>query len=121
MSGSARTEASRRAEPGRRDVIVAIIFYSLCSSLMLVVNKLAMMSYRVPAVVNLLQLSTCSVFIWMIGQVGYKTDALTLEHAKPYAIYVCAFAGSIYANMKALAASNVETIIVFRACSPFCT
>jgi len=29
-----------------------------------------------------------------------------------------AFVSAIYANMKALASSNVETVIVFRACSP---
>ena len=67
---------------------------------MLVVNKLAMMSYRVPAVVNLLQLFTCSVFIYVIGFAGVKTDPLKMEFAKPYAIYVCAFASGIYANMK---------------------
>eukprot|EP00037_Helgoeca_nana_P025982 m.289300 g.289300 ORF g.289300 m.289300 type:complete len:314 (+) comp27105_c0_seq1:37-978(+) len=110
-----------KGEASRRDVVVSVIFYSICSSMMLVVNKLAMMSYRVPAVVNLLQLTACTIFIYAIGAVGVKTDPLKMEYAKPYAIYVCAFAGSIYANMKALAASNVETIIVFRACAPFCT
>jgi len=89
--------------------------------MMLGVNKLAMMSYRVPAIVNLLQLISCTVFIYIIGFAGVKTDPLRMEYAKPYAVYVCAFASGIYANMKALAASNVETIIVFRACAPFCT
>ena len=84
---------------------------------MQVVNKLAMMSYQVPAVVNLLQLSTCTVFIYMISALGVKTDPMRMEFAKPYAIYVCAFAAGIYANMRALAATNVETVIVFRCVS----
>lgn len=33
-------------------------------------------------------------------------------------IYVLAFAGGVYANIRALAGSNVETIIVFRSCTP---
>ena len=43
-----------------------------------------------------------------------------LASARPYALYVCAFAAGIYSNMRALAVSNVETIIVFRACTPMC-
>ena len=37
---------------------------------------------------------------------------------RAYALYIGAFVLSIYANMKALALSNVETVIVFRACVP---
>ena len=33
-------------------------------------------------------------------------------------MYIVAFVAAIYANMQALAHSNVETVIVFRACSP---
>jgi GDP-mannose transporter len=33
-------------------------------------------------------------------------------------LYIVAFVAAIYANMQALAHSNVETVIVFRACSP---
>jgi drug/metabolite transporter (DMT)-like permease len=37
---------------------------------------------------------------------------------KAYSMYVVAFVAAIYANMQALSHSNVETVIVFRACSP---
>jgi GDP-mannose transporter len=33
-------------------------------------------------------------------------------------MYIVAFVAAIYANMQALSSSNVETVIVFRACSP---
>eukprot|EP00041_Stephanoeca_diplocostata_P004690 m.49027 g.49027 ORF g.49027 m.49027 type:complete len:313 (-) comp15289_c0_seq1:226-1164(-) len=108
------------AASAKTEIITSVLFYSLCSSMMLVVNKLAMMHYKVPAVVNLLQLGSCSLFVFAIGFMGVKTDPLKMEYARPYAIYVCAFAAGIYANMRALAVSNVETIIVFRACTPFC-
>merc|ERR1719272_151130 len=106
-------------EATRSEMIVAIVFYSICSSMMLVVNKMAMSSYPVAGAVNLMQLGTCSIFVWIVGGLGLaKTDPIKWEMVKPYGIYVCAFAAGIYANMKALGLSNVETIIVFRACTP---
>lgn len=88
--------------------------------MMLVINKMAMKSYPIPAVVNLYQLATCSIFVFAIGFMGVKTDKLQMDKIRPYALYVCAFAAGIYSNMRALAVSNVETIIVFRACTPMC-
>ena len=35
---------------------------------------------------------------------------------KPYLLYIGMFVSTIYCNMKALQYSNVETLIVFRAC-----
>lgn len=106
-------------EATRSEMIAAIVFYSLCSSMMLVVNKLAMRSYPVAGAVNLMQLTSCSIFVFAIGSLGLaKTDPVRWEMVKPYGIYVCAFAAGIYSNMKALGATNVETIIVFRACTP---
>lgn len=104
----------------RSQIIAAVLFYSLCSSMMLVINKKAMMSYPIPAIVNLYQLATCSIFVFVIGFLGIKTDRLQMDKMKPYALYVCAFAAGIYSNMRALSVSNVETIIVFRACTPMC-
>jgi hypothetical protein len=49
---------------------------------------------------------------------GVTVDELEPEKMKAYALYIVAFVLSIYANMKALSLSNVETIIVFRACVP---
>ena len=45
-------------------------------------------------------------------------DDLDSEKLKAYALYIVAFVTCIFANMKALENSNVETVIVFRACSP---
>jgi GDP-mannose transporter len=49
---------------------------------------------------------------------GAQIDGFEWEKVKAYSIYIVAFVGAIYANMKALSYSNVETLIVFRACSP---
>eukprot|EP00039_Didymoeca_costata_P018784 m.334951 g.334951 ORF g.334951 m.334951 type:complete len:310 (-) comp17481_c0_seq1:1841-2770(-) len=101
-------------------IVSAIIFYSICSSMMLVINKLAMRSLPVPSLVSLCQLVSCAIFVYVIGFMGVKIDHLEMDKVKPYAIYVLAFAAGIYSNMRALAVSNVETIIVFRACTPIC-
>lgn len=45
-------------------------------------------------------------------------DGFEWNKMKAYSMYIVAFVAAIYANMQALANSNVETVIVFRACSP---
>jgi len=45
-------------------------------------------------------------------------DHFEWRKVKPYLLYVGMFVATIYANMRALQHSNVETIIVFRACCP---
>ena len=40
------------------------------------------------------------------------------DKVKAYSMYIVAFVSAIYANMQALQHSNVETVIVFRACTP---
>ena len=49
---------------------------------------------------------------------GGQVDKLEWSKVKAYAWYIVAFVAAIYANMQALSHSNVETVIVFRACSP---
>ena len=45
-------------------------------------------------------------------------DGFEWFKVKPYLIYTAMFVTTIYCNMKALQFSNVETVIVFRACCP---
>jgi len=47
-------------------------------------------------------------------------DPLTLPNVKVFIPYIFSFVVSLYSNGKALSLSNVETVIVFRACSPLC-
>ena len=49
---------------------------------------------------------------------GVKVDGIELGKLKAYGLYIVAFVLAIFANMQALSYSNVETVIVFRACSP---
>ena len=49
---------------------------------------------------------------------GLQVDDFDIEKIKPYSIYVIVFVLALYTNMQALKACNVETVILFRACTP---
>lgn len=80
---------------------------------------MAMLYIPNPTVISFIQVAfaTLVVFAIQIGKLD-KVDAFESYKVKPYLLYIFFFFTSIYANMKALAASNVETVIVFRACTP---
>lgn len=103
------------------NVGVAMFAYSLCSSSLLLANKLAMVHLPLPTVVSFMQIIFSTIQILIMKYIfGVKVDELEWDKIKAYAVYIVAFVLSIYANMKALALSNVETVIVFRACVPVC-
>ncbi|CAK9249577.1 unnamed protein product, partial [Sphagnum jensenii] len=65
-----------------------------------------------------IQIVFSAVIVLAIKFFGVQVDDFDYEKMKAYSVYIVAFVGSIYANMQALSHSNVETVIVFRACSP---
>ena len=71
-----------------------------------------------PSVVSFIQIFSSTVFILLYKMMGGQVDKLEWSKVKAYAWYIVAFVAAIYANMQALSHSNVETVIVFRACSP---
>lgn len=86
---------------------------------MLLANKLAIEYMPSPAAISFIQILFSSITV-----AGLKFSAMPdidwfeREKVKAYAVYIAIFVLAIFTNMKALAASNVETVIVFRACSP---
>lgn len=97
---------------------MAIISYSLCSSTLLLANKMAMEYLPIPSVVSFIQILFSAVIILLYKMLGGPVDSLEWPKVKAYSMYIVAFVAAIYANMQALQHSNVETVIVFRACSP---
>jgi solute carrier family 35 len=103
----------------RRNVAVAIGYYSICSSTLLIINKLALHIASVP--VTLL-----SVQFWFAVGVLYalrrfrvlKIEPLRLSVARQFAPVVVTFLGTLYCNAKVLQYSNVETFITFRSSTP---
>lgn len=71
-----------------------------------------------PSVISFIQIFSSVIIILALKCFGVAVDALEWSKVKAYAMYIVAFVTAIYANMKALEHSNVETVIVFRACSP---
>lgn len=97
---------------------MAILSYSLCSSTLLLANKAAMIFIPLPSVVSFIQIVSSVVILFILMACGVKIDKLEWPKVKAYGLYIFAFVTSIFANMKALQHSNVETVIVFRACTP---
>lgn len=77
-----------------------------------------MVHLPLPATVSLIQIFSSVVILFALIQFGVSIDKLEKEKIKAYVPYIVVFVGGIYANMRALAVSNVETVIVFRACTP---
>jgi GDP-mannose transporter len=98
---------------------VAIVGYSLCSSTLLLANKMAIVYLPSPSAISFLQICFATVTVLAIQRYGRDhVDGFEWEKVKAYAWYIVIFVTAIYTNMKALEVSNVETVIVFRACSP---
>jgi hypothetical protein len=100
-------------------IVGAIASYSLCSSTLLLANKAVMLFLPRPSIVSLIQVVSSLVIMYFITLFGVKIDKLEWPKVKLYSVYVFAFTLSRYANMKALHHSNIETVVVFRACVPF--
>eukprot|EP00928_Gymnodinium_smaydae_P038020 TRINITY_DN26315_c0_g1_i1.p1 TRINITY_DN26315_c0_g1~~TRINITY_DN26315_c0_g1_i1.p1 ORF type:complete len:329 (+),score=45.27 TRINITY_DN26315_c0_g1_i1:87-989(+) len=99
----------------------SIIYYAICSSVMLVINKVAISFVPLPGLVFCVQFSTTFLFILVGKHLGWlRVDSLTAAKALQFSPYVASFVLSIYFNGKVLQYCNVETLITFRACSPLC-
>jgi len=106
-------------------MMLSILAYSTCSASMLLVNKLVQhfIVGRIPSTISSTQLLfACIIVICLPASfhemVGGAPDKFQLQKVKKYATYSVAFVASLYCNMRALETLNVETVIVFRACTP---
>uniref|UniRef100_A0A6U9WAC8 Sugar phosphate transporter domain-containing protein n=1 Tax=Pseudo-nitzschia australis TaxID=44445 RepID=A0A6U9WAC8_9STRA len=102
-----------------QEIIASIIAYSFCSGTLVLLNKLTLHFLPLPSLVIAFQLLVCITFVYSARFFGVmKVDDIKWEYAKPYLLYVGFFALGVYANMRSLNVSNVETVIVFRALTP---
>jgi drug/metabolite transporter (DMT)-like permease len=102
-----------------RMAIIALVNYSFCSGGMLVFNKLAVHHLPYPSLVATIQFTVCAVVVNLCKRLGWlDVDDLEASKVKPFMLYNVVFVLGIYANMRALGGSNVDTIIVFRTCVP---
>jgi len=107
------------SKPGSAAATIAVLGYMLCSSLMLIVNKLAVHHLPAPSFVLLSQLVASAVACRALGLMGViEVEPLHWDKIKQFWIVPCAFLGTVFANIKILQYANVETFIVFRSSTP---
>ncbi|GAB5031638.1 Hypothetical protein NocV09_00601910 [Nannochloropsis oceanica] len=105
--------------PPHLRVPAAVASYSVCSGTMLLFNKLAMYYVPVPSFVTVVQLLFAVGIILLLQRLHIvPPDPLESSRVKPYLVYTVAFVLGVYCNMRALSHSNVETVIIFRSCTP---
>ena len=101
------------------ETIFVVGLYALCSAGMLIINKLAVHHIGVPSFVTLCQFAVTATTVLVGRQLGLLViDPHDWNKIKHFVVYVFAFSMGTWSNMKVLMVANVETIIVFRACSP---
>mmetsp|Transcript_19939 Transcript_19939/g.39147 ORF Transcript_19939/g.39147 Transcript_19939/m.39147 type:complete len:308 (-) Transcript_19939:307-1230(-) len=104
---------------GTLSTAYAVVGYMACSAGMLLVNKLAVHHLPTPGFVLLCQLAASAVFTWGAGKLGYiEVDPLSMEKVRQFWLVPVAFLLTVFANIKILQYSNVETFITFRASTP---
>ena len=77
-----------------------------------------MVDLPLPSVVSFIQMVFSVLVIYFLTGCGVKIDRIEWVKLRPYIVYIIAFVLAIYTNMQALNYSNIETVIVFRACTP---
>ena len=97
----------------------AVLMFSAASASLLLINKACLHFFHAPSFMSTLQF----VFAALTSIILMLTETVPLDRydwarVKPYLLYITLFVCTIYCNMKALEHSNVETVIVFRACCP---
>ncbi|EFJ44859.1 hypothetical protein VOLCADRAFT_64353, partial [Volvox carteri f. nagariensis] len=98
---------------------IIIVYYAFCSSLMLVINKVAIHYIPAPTFILCTQLIV-SVLVVLLGhKAGWLVaDKLEWEKATKFAWVVVGFLGTLMANIKVLQNANVETFVTFRSSTP---
>ena len=99
--------------------VIAVATFSVSSSGLLLLNKLCLKEVALPSFLAVLQFVAsvlCALGLAATGQA--ELDGLAWPRVRIYLMYIGLFATAIYSNMQALTHSNVETLIVFRACGP---
>lgn len=102
-----------------REAVVAMVLFSLASSSLLLINKLCVHLLPAPSLISTAQfVSSTATAVVLMASGRVPADRFEWSKVRPYLLYVLMFVATIYSNMRALQHSNIETIIVFRACCP---
>ncbi|EFJ47374.1 hypothetical protein VOLCADRAFT_105165 [Volvox carteri f. nagariensis] len=98
---------------------IVILYYAICSSTMLVINKVAIYHFPCPISLLCLQLFFSAFAVTLGHYVGVvSAEAIDFDKLKKFVWVVVGFLGTIFANIKVLQHANVETFITFRSTTP---
>jgi hypothetical protein len=87
-------------------VVIAVISYSLCSSTLLLANKMTI-EYLPSSVVSFIQVVITTITCLLIKCFGYPVDGFDWSKLRAYTLYIFIFVSVLFTNMKALSVSNV--------------
>lgn len=101
------------------DLAFVLAYYSVCSSTLLIVNKVALHIAPAPIALLSLQLWFAVAFACALQATGTVTiQTFSWATAKKFVPVVLGFIGGLFSNAKVLQYSNVETFITFRSSTP---
>lgn len=101
------------------EITFSILSYSICSSTLLLSNKIILFYLPSPSIISLIQILSSLFFLFLLSSFfSIQIDKLEINKVKKYLIYVLAFTISRYSNMKSLENLNIEVVIIFRSCIP---
>lgn len=109
---SAKTDSKTFVAP-------VVLGYALCSSLLAVINKYAIMQFKFPGILTGLQYATSVLGVWVFGRLGLLYhDPFTWNTSKKFLPAAFVFYLAIFTNTNLLKHANVDTFIVFRSSTP---
>jgi len=121
---SPESTAAAAASLAYSNILLSVLSYSFCSGTLLILNKVLTISLP-PGLIGCIQFSSTTVIVlvlYMLNVVSLDKSIFRDPFRSPivrgYAKYSVLFLIGVYSNMRALAASNVDTVIVFRSSTP---
>ena len=87
-------------------VTLLIGCYSLCSSMLLILNKVAVTYVPAPSFILACQLGSCALFVKSMAVAGVvEAEPLQAEKARKFALIVFGFIGTLFASVTSLKVS----------------
>ncbi len=108
--------------PEKAKRLGAILGYGTCSATLLVINKLAVSQVPAPSFILVCQLVSSVAAVLALGALGVfpaaELEPIVWTKARRFLPISLLFFLCLYTNVRSLKNANVDTVIVFRACSP---
>lgn len=104
---------------GNLSALPLVVGYALCSSLLAIINKYAIVVFPFPSLLTALQYTTCVVAVLFLGKVRLLDhDPITIDMLRKFLPAAFVFYMAIFTNTTLFKYANVDTFIVFRSSTP---